>query len=164
MQNISLDLGCGANPKNPFKAETVYGIDIREDIGNNIYKADLVLESIPFPDNYFDYVTAHDFIEHIPRVIYMPQRKNPFVDLMSEIWRVLKLNGKFYSHTPAFPHMAAFSDPTHVNIITENTFPMYFDDVHRWGSTYGFRGAFTIETQRWDGVHLESVLVKKNLG
>jgi SAM-dependent methyltransferase len=163
MKSISLDLGCGANPKNPFGADAVYGIDIREDIGNNIYKADLVLESIPFPDSHFDYVTAHDFIEHIPRVIYMPQRKNPFVDLMSEIWRVLKLDGKFYSHTPAFPHMAAFSDPTHVNIITENTYPMYFDDVHRWGATYGFRGAFKIESQRWDGVYLESILIKKDL-
>lgn len=163
MKSISLDLGCGASPKNPFAAEEVYGIDIREDIGNNIYKADLVLESIPFPKNHFDYVTAHDFIEHIPRVIYMPQRKNPFVDLMSEIWRVLKLDGKFYSHTPAFPHMAAFSDPTHVNIITENTYSMYFDDVHRWAAIYGFRGAFKIESQRWDGVYLESILIKKDL-
>jgi len=162
MASISLDLGCGPSPKNPFGAEAVFGLDIRADVGNNIYKADLVLEPIPFADEYFDFVTAHDFIEHIPRIIYMPQRKNPFVDLMNEIWRVLKVDGKFYSSTPAFPHMAAFSDPTHVNIITENTFVMYFDDVHRWGSAYGFRGAFKIESQRWTGPHLESVLVKSN--
>ena len=31
-QSISIDLGCGSFPKNPFKASKVYGVDIREDI------------------------------------------------------------------------------------------------------------------------------------
>jgi hypothetical protein len=29
---ISLDLGCGTNPKNTFNADQIMGIDIREDL------------------------------------------------------------------------------------------------------------------------------------
>ena len=160
MPSISLDLGCGSYPRNPFNAEITYGTDIREDLDKRIIQADLVVEPIPFVDNFFDYVSAFDFIEHIPRVVYLPQRKNPFVDLMSEIWRVLKPDGKFLSFTPAFPHAPAFQDPTHVNIITDKTYPYYFDDKYIWAKMYGFKGAFKIENQYWQGPHLVSVLIK----
>ena len=160
MTTKTLDLGCGDKPKNHFNAAMIYGVDIRDDLYNNIVKADLVTEAIPFQDEFFDYVTAYDFLEHVPRIIYNPNRRAPFVDLMSEIWRVLKVGGKFLSVTPAFPRPEAFTDPTHVNVITEQTFPMYFDDVYRWGQRYGFKGAFKIESQQWDGAHLRSILVK----
>ena len=99
----TLDLGCGLNPRNPFNCSEIYGIDIREHKIKNIFNVDLVTNPIPFQDNFFDYVTAFDFIEHIPRVVYLPKRKFPFIDLMSEIFRVLKPGGKFLSSTPAFP-------------------------------------------------------------
>ena len=160
-ETYALDLGCGEYPKNPFKAKHLYGIDVRDDTKNKITKADLVIQPIPFIDNFFDYVTAHDFIEHIPRLMYSPNRRYPFVELMSEIWRVLKVGGKFYSKTPAFPHAAAFWDPRHVNIITEQTFPFYFDNERMWAKeVYGFKGQFKIESQTWDGPHLLSTLVK----
>ncbi len=159
----SLDLGCGPNPRNIFNANVTYGIDVRTDLDKNVIKADLVLEKIPFNDCFFDFVTAHDFIEHIPRVIYYPERRNSFVELMSEIWRVLKPDGKFYSSTPAFPHAAAFWDPTHVNFITEQTFPLYFDDVNNWAKGYGFNGAFKVLSQTWQGPHLVSILQKSFL-
>lgn len=158
---ISLDLGCGPMPKNIFNADITYGIDVRTDLEKNVIKADLVLENIPFESNFFDFITAHDFIEHIPRVIYHPERRNAFVELMNEVWRTLKPNGKFYSSTPAFPHAAAFWDPTHVNFITEQTFPLYFDDVNIWAKGYGFKGAFKILNQEWQGPHLVSILQKK---
>lgn len=139
----------------------VHGVDIREDLQKNIVKADLAIESIPFPDEYFDFVTANDFIEHIPRLIYTPHRRNSFVELMNEIWRVLKVDGKFLSVTPAFPHSAAWRDPTHVNIITEETFPMYFDEKNRLAKMYGFYGAFEIEHQSWNGFYLVTAMVKK---
>jgi hypothetical protein len=78
---------------------------------------------------------------------------------MSEIWRVLKFNGKFLSFTPAFPSEAAFTDPTHVNIITEQTYN-YFDAQNNWAKMYGFKGAFIIQDQHWDGPHLVSTLIK----
>ena len=156
----ALDIGCGLKPRNFFNAHEVYGVDVRDDPDAKVVKADLVISPIPFPDATFDFVTAHDFIEHVPRVLYVPHRRNPFVELMSEIWRVLKTEGQFMSSTPAYPHPAAFQDPTHVNIITEKTFPFYFDDKYRWASMYGFVGSFTIISQEWNGPHLRSILKK----
>ncbi len=157
---ISLDLGCGTNPKNTFNADQLMGIDIREDLDKSIYKADLAIEPIPFPANFFDFVTAHDFIEHIPRVIYNPTRRNCFIELMNEVYRVLKTGGLFLSHTPAFPRSEAFRDPTHVNIIAEDTFNLYFDNENRWATAYGFNGYFEIIQQEWNGPHLLTVLKK----
>jgi SAM-dependent methyltransferase len=156
----TLDLGCGETPKNFFNADEVYGIDIREDLSNHIYKADLIIEEIPFSDEYFDYVTAHDFLEHVPRIIYTPKRRNAFVEIMNEVWRVLKPGGQFLSVTPAYPHAAAFRDPTHVNIITDQTFPMYFDNIQKLAKMYGFKGSFQIHQQEWAGPHLVTLMSK----
>lgn len=156
----TLDLGCGDIPRNPFHADELCGVDVRSDLSGNIRSADLVLGPIPFDDESFDYVTAFDFIEHLPRIVYTPQRRHPFVEVMNEVHRVLRPGGLFLSHTPAFPHGVAFRDPTHVNIITEETFPLYFDDEARSASIYGFKGAFKIRLQRWQGPHLLTVLQK----
>lgn len=155
-----LDLGCGPIPKNKFRADEVFGVDIRPNLGPNIMSADLVVEKIPFPDDYFDFVTAFDFIEHIPRVIYAPEQRNPFVEFMNEVHRVLKVGGMFFASTPAYPHAAAFQDPTHVNIITEKTFPKYFADGTRWATMYGYTGYFRMHTQKWRGQHLETAMIK----
>jgi SAM-dependent methyltransferase len=162
----SLDLGCGRNPKNPFGAAELFGVDIRS-INDNIRQADLSLEPIPFDSDTFDFVTAHDMIEHMPRslsIFDVEQQKNvtifPFVRLMNEIYRVLKLGGAFYSRTPAFPHPEAFQDPTHVNIITEKTFPMYFNDHYPVANMYGFVGGFQMVSQTWDQCYLITTMVK----
>jgi SAM-dependent methyltransferase len=161
----TLDLGSGPNPKNPFNADEVFGVDLgsRPDISASIVPADLVLGPIPFATDSFDFVTAYDFIEHIPRVIYLPERRQPFIELMNEIYRVLMMGGHFLSHTPAFPNGAAFVDPTHVNIITEGTFPLYFGDNRPdcpWAAMYGFVGSFRMVSQEWQGPHLMSVMQK----
>lgn len=156
----TLDLGCGPDPNNPYQADEVYGVDIREGIGPNIAAADLAIAPIPFEDGMFDYVTAFQFIEHVPRVIYVPERRNPFVLLMNEIHRVLKVGGVFLSVTPAYPHNAAFQDPTHVNIITEDTFPCYFDDQRRWAKIYGYTGYLRILKQEWMGANLVTQMQK----
>jgi SAM-dependent methyltransferase len=156
----SLDLGCGDNLKNPFEAEIVYGIDVREDLEKNIYKSDLVIEKIPFDDNYFEYISAFDFIEHIPRLIYCPERRYPFVELMNEIYRVLKPGGIFLSVTPGVPNLQAFQDPTHVNFITEETFEKYFTQNYLYAKMYGFNGSFSIEKQHWHSFQLVTYLKK----
>ena len=151
--SIALDLGCGRYPKNPFFAKELRGIDSREDLGSAIYSADLAMDKIPFEDNTFDYCTAFDFIEHIPRSIVIHQYKTlcPFIELMNEIHRVLRPGGLFLHQTPAFPSPEAFQDPTHVNYITENTFPDYFCRPKAWAHShgYGFRGAFELLDQAW---------------
>jgi hypothetical protein len=154
----SLDLGCGTRVANPFNAKNLYGIDIRESDDRKIRSADLNTEKIPFPDNFFEYVTAYDFIEHIPRLIYCPNRRFPFIELMNEIFRVLKPGGFFLSNTPAFPDPKAFQDPTHVNIITENTFEYYFCHERLWARMYGFNGNFLFTSQEWNDGKLQTIL------
>lgn len=160
--SASLDLGCGESPRNPFNAKQVYGLDIRENVEKNIRYADLAVEALPFSENMFDFVTAYDFLEHIPRVIYLPERRFPFIQLMNEIHRVLKPGGIFFSRTPFYPISSAFTDPTHVNVITSDTFPMYFDDQHTWAKMYGFKKGFRLKTQAINETHLICVLQKNN--
>ncbi len=156
----SLDLGCGSSLANPFSASMVNGVDIRYSNNPNIKVADLSFESIPFGDGVFDYVTAIDFIEHIPRILWVNGTCFPFVKLMDEIHRVLKTGGVFLSATPAFPHAQAWQDPTHVNIITADTFPVYFCNPDLSASIYGFSGSFDLIKQEWNAHKLMTYLKK----
>lgn len=142
-----LDLGCGLRPRNPYKRDDLYGIDIRDSIsmdGAEIRKADLSVDKIPFPDNYFDSVSAYDFFEHVPRVLQSTTGiRFPFVELMNEVWRVLRPNGRLYASTPMYPHPMAFQDPTHVNILTRNSH-IYFTRPELLAKMYGFNGDFKV--------------------
>lgn len=148
----TLDLGCGRNPRNPLNASEVYGLDIM-DFGNpNIRTGDIITGGIPFDDNFFDYVTGYDFVEHVPRLLYIDgERRAPFIELMSEVYRVLKPGGVFKAHTPAVPYSQAFQDPTHVNFITEATVGYFIEgDLLSFGHDYGFVGKFQLQAQYWD--------------
>ncbi len=160
MPTLALDIGCGPKPRNHFNADEVYGLDIRDDLPNKVYMADVIVDKIPFADSFFDYVTAHDLIEHIPVILYSPTRRYPFVELMNEIWRVLKPGGKFFSLTPAYPNAAAFFDPTHVNYITEETFALGFCSDNPTARSAGFYGQFVVDAQIWLGPHLACQLTK----
>ncbi len=153
--NRHLDLGCGLAPKNPYHASELYGIDIRARDANTVNAtvvgANLAIEPIPFPDNHFDSVSAYDFFEHVPRVALDFSAKTssfPFIQLMNEIWRVLKPDGLMYAVTPAFPNEKALRDPTHVNIITSKTH-RYFTAPYLLGKMYGFNGTFKVIRQQW---------------
>lgn len=145
-----LDLGCGLRPRNPYNAAELFGVDVRDEVlyldskAVTVVRANLALETIPFPDNHFTSVSAWDFLEHIPRQLYLDQTAGiiyPFVRLMNEIWRVLAPAGIFLAYTPAYPSPEAFQDPTHVNIITDQTFG-YFCGDHPGARIYGFVGNF----------------------
>jgi SAM-dependent methyltransferase len=151
---ISLDLGCGATPRNPFGAHELYGVDIIEDLGCNIMRANLAIQPIPFDRDQFDYCTAFDFLEHVPRVLPTADGSGtrfPFVEVMNEIWRILRPGGLFLHQTPAFPCKQAFQDPTHVNLITEDTIPYYFCEPNLYANKigYGFHGKFECVGQAW---------------
>lgn len=148
----SLDLGSGPKPKNPFGAEIVLGCDL-EDFGAGVHICRLGFENLPFPDSSFDFITAFDLLEHIPRTGGAGCNSNPFIFLMNEVWRCLKKSGRFYARTPAYPYPTAFSDPTHVNYITADTLWYFASEFsadgkilkdHRLelGKRYGFRGNF----------------------
>lgn len=154
----SLDLGCGAMPANPLGALETWGIDLQASDNPKVIVADLAVGPIPFEEESFDCVSAFDFLEHIPRVALGPSgTRFPFVDLMNEIHRVLRIGGYFYSFTPAYPSAAAFRDPTHVNFISAQTMQLYFSG-HSWATMYGFRGNFHLVAQGWIKTHHYSLL------
>jgi SAM-dependent methyltransferase len=157
----TLDIGCGASIRNPFGAGEAFGVDIREDVAHGIVSADLNLYPIPFPDGQFNYVTAFDFLEHVPRVTINEGTRFPFVQLMNEVDRVLCDGGLFFSMTPAYPSKQAFQDPTHVNFITEDTMPLYFCGDGAWARMYGFSGKFELVAQGWYHCWLVVLMRKK---
>lgn len=147
-----LDIGCGTRPRNPYKRDTVWGVDISACVvseNSNIKICNVALEKIPFDNNFFDSVSAYDFLEYLPRSLIIEGKSYfPFVELMNDVWRVLKPNGLFYAVTPAYPRQEAFVDPTHTNFITEKTHE-YFTPPHYLARMYGFEGYFTIRRIGW---------------
>jgi SAM-dependent methyltransferase len=147
MTTRHLDLGCGATPRNPYRQDEVHAIDLVRPQGvdpDRFRVANLACQPIPYPDDAFDSVSAYDFLEHVPRVLTAADGDGtvfPFVRLLDEIWRVLAPGGLFYALTPAVPAMAAFTDPTHVNYITEETHS-YFCGESPPARAYGFAGRF----------------------
>jgi len=79
---------------------------------------------------------------------------------MNEVYRILKPGGIFLSCTPINPYASSLRDPTHINFITTETFPLYFDDKSMWGVGYGFKGKFEVMNQYLKKPHLISVFKK----
>lgn len=140
-----LDLGCGGVPRNPYGHDELFGVDLSGSAdGGAIRRANLALQPIPFDSDHFDSVSAYDFLEHVPRVLPTPDgqaTRFPFIELMNEVWRVLRPGGLFYAVTPVYPSRAAFQDPTHVNIMTVDTHT-YFTRPQRQAAMYGYSGDF----------------------
>lgn len=168
-----LDLGCGSNPRNPYQRSRLYGCDIvRLPVSSTgqpfeFIQADLTSKQLDLPESYFDSISAFDFIEHIQRqsVDQKGMTYNPFIQLMNEVYRLLKPNGLFIASTPCYPHPTVFQDPTHVNFITEKTHE-YFCIPEVYASRYGFIGKFkVIKAQRESQKNIlrpqESVLRKR---
>lgn len=146
-----LDVGCGASPRNPYRCEEVFGLDIRSGLSApgvvEIRAANVAVGPIPFDDQLFDSVSAYDFFEHIPRYDSGPGRPVfPFIHVMNEVHRVLKPGGILYAVFPAYPHSLAFCDPTHVNVLTERSY-RYFCGVQPMAGMYGFEGRFDVLRQ-----------------
>jgi len=164
-----LDLGCGPVPRNPYQQDELFGVDIAPTENSSqitIRQANLTLQPIPFPDHYFDSLSAFDFLEHVPRVLPTPDglsTRFPFIELMNEIHRVLRPGGILYALTPCYPAYEAFQDPTHVNIMTEKTH-LYFTGANPLGRMYGFSGQFEAHKVEWV-VHKDALtpLVPLNL-
>jgi SAM-dependent methyltransferase len=164
-----LDLGCGPVPRNPYQQDELFGVDIAptENLSQiTIRQANLTLQPIPFPDHYFDSLSAFDFLEHVPRVLPTPDglsTRFPFIELMNEIHRVIRPGGILYALTPCYPAYEAFQDPTHVNIMTEKTH-LYFTGANPQGRMYGFSGQFEARKVEWV-VHKDALtpLVPLNL-
>lgn len=96
---IILDIGCGNYPYflNKINFSKKIGIDqhVNQSEGNNIKLIEQNLAentNLPFDDNSFNVVTALAFLEHV--------RVDKAVEIIKEIYRVLRPNGLFIATTP----------------------------------------------------------------
>jgi len=141
-----LDIGCNSNPRNPFNASKLYGVDIIDLETNqfNYHKCNLIYDVLPFSDSSFESVSAYDFLQIVPRnAIINGTGVFPFIHVMNEIYRVLKPGGIFYAITPGYPRNEAFVDPTSVNFITKKTHTYFLSPKYK-AHMYGFKGKFKI--------------------
>jgi SAM-dependent methyltransferase len=148
-----LDLGCGSRPRNPYGCDELWGVDLgAAPAAALVRRANLAVDAIPFDSGAFDSVSAYDFFEHIPRVLGTPDGRGtrfPFIELMNEIWRVLRHEGRLYASTPVYPAPQVFVDPTHVNVLTQESH-RYFVQPELTARMYGFVGDFRLlRTQLW---------------
>jgi len=126
---LCLNLGCGYAPM-----EGYINIDNRAEV-----EPDLVcdiLGGLPYPDNSVDEIRAFDFLEHIPI--------GKTIQVITEIWRVLKPGGRFESFTPSTDGRGAFQDPTHISFWNRNSWLYYSDASYR--ELYGTEANFEIVT------------------
>jgi SAM-dependent methyltransferase len=113
---ICLDIGCGANKQKGF-----VGIDYKQ-YGDVDVVHDIEVTPWPLPDECVLKAVASHVLEHIN------PHKGVFINVMDEIWRVLKPGGQFAFVVPYAGSHGYYQDPTHCNPINETTM-CYFDPL-----------------------------------
>lgn len=139
-----LDFGAGALRRNPFSQSELYSVDLYsiESMTNSFVIRRL--EPIPFPTSFFDSVSAYDVLEHLSRE---NQGVNEFIFYMNELHRVLKPGGRALFLFPSYPYNDAFSDPTHINFITESTVDYFIGDNSQGGYA-GITTSYSVITNK----------------
>jgi len=118
-QGIRLDIGCGG-----AKQKNWVGMDIRRLPGVDIVHD---AQKFPYPlkaNSCFQILLSHLW-EHIE-----PKHR---VNLMNELWRIMKPEGQLLISVPYYLSFGACQDPTHYTCPNEATFT-YFDPAYPlWG-------------------------------
>ena len=122
---MKLNLGCGFR-----KMPGYINIDNRPEVSPDLV-CDLT-KGIPYKDSSIEHVRAVDFLEHIPI--------GKTVQMIEEIYRVLRPGGMLSHFTPSTDGRGAFQDPTHVSFWNKNSWLYYMDDAYR--NLYGIKAKF----------------------
>lgn len=188
-QGIRLDIGGGGNPQPNF-----VNIDYRDIEGKVDIVWNLEQFPWPLPDESVSLAIASHVLEHITphggdtrtaQLIKLLLKKKVvsqteidewvgeiepgplFMRFMDEVWRIMKPDGQFMIAVPYATSTGYGQDPTHVNMINENTM-LYFDPVEPRanGVLYGIYKPkpWRIEVNTWDVTgNMEIVLRKRPL-
>jgi len=132
-KDIYLDLGCGDKKhRRPIKGKNNVGLDII-DYGQEIVWD--IKDGIPLPDNSCEYIIASHFMEHF--------RKEDFIKIMNECWRILKPDGELYIIVP-HRDRGASAWPVHLLEPSEDTFK-FFDQTDETAREHRIKGWKIIE-------------------
>ena len=155
-ESVAIDLGCG------FRKHGNLGIDCTSEGTQADLICQLGFESIPLDDEVSDSIYCRDFLEHIPKAYYSEREKKlryPIIQLMNEVWRILKPGGTFTSFTPCYPAPEVHRDPTHLSVWTIESM-QYFCGKYPVASVYSVRTNFELVENRLDGFYLHAILRK----
>jgi SAM-dependent methyltransferase len=155
-QEIVVDLGCG------FRKEGNIGIDATAEGTQADLICRLGFEPIPLDDECADKVFCRDFLEHVPKAVFVESHNRlryPVIDLMNEIWRILKPEGVFESLTPCYPNPEVHQDPTHTSVWTTESM-QYFCGKYPIANVYGVRARFEVLESDRKGFYLHAKLRK----
>ncbi len=96
-----------------------------------------VAAGLPFLDSSIQEIYTQDFMEHLP-----PESK---IDVINEIWRVLKPGGRMEHYIPNAGSANDFSSPTHLSHWSLTQFEHFNVDSYRYDKDRdyeGFKGGF----------------------
>ena len=124
-----LDLGCGNK-----KRKGTIGVDSNHRVKPDIAH-DLNTFPYPFEESTIDKIYIDNTLEHL---------ENP-LQVMEELFRILKPRGQLKVIVPYFRSSYAFIDPTHKHFFTTESFA-YYDPKHPIYKRYDYtRVAFNVE-------------------
>lgn len=155
-EKIVVDLGCG------FRKEGTLGIDVQAEGTDADLICNLGFEPIPLDDESVDEVFCRDFLEHLPKGVYSERQGRmfyPVIELINEVWRILKPGGVFTSFTPCYPNVETHQDPTHLSVWTLKSME-YFCGKYPVAQSYGVKARFELLENRMDKFYLYAKLRK----
>jgi len=103
-----LNLGCGSDIREGYVNLDIIkreGVDVVHDLN----------KKLPFKDNTFEVVYSSHVLEHVDDVL----------NLLEEIYRILKPGGVLKSNVPYYSSAGAFQDPTHKHFFADDTLKHY---------------------------------------
>lgn len=145
---IKLDVGCGSN-----KQAGYVGLDKRKLDGVDIAH-DAEVFPYPLPDGCCSTILMSHLIEHIKPWLT--------VDLLNEMWRLLKPNGQLLISTPYAGSFGYWQDPTHCNGCNEATWT-YFDPDYFLHCIYRPKPWKIERNAWWETGNMEVILAKRPL-
>ncbi|GMB00333.1 glycosyltransferase [Pelosinus sp. IPA-1] len=165
-----LEIGCGCGCtllqiKNIFRYATVYGVELNKNAAAiaetfaQVFSEDIETESLPFKNDFFDYIILADVLEHL---------KNPW-DILKQLKCYLKLGGYILASIPNIMHFTVVRDLlngqwTYKNAgILDRTHLRFFTlhEIHEMFISAGYNnmvyGDTTIQTTEEDEAFVRSL-------
>lgn len=132
-EHTKLNMGCGFNKLNDH-----WNVDIEKKC-NPDEVLDFEKFPWPYPDNYFEKITANNILEHLG------QDPKVFTRIIQEMYRVSKHGAEWYIQVPHHRCDLFWDDYTHVRALSAKTFIMFDQEANKKSienklsdSTYGF--------------------------